>query len=59
MDLAGRLDSTPFALCTGLKDDWFASYKSSAKRIWTDIVFFSKADLIKSIHPVNSDSTDY
>lgn len=33
MDLVVHLDSTPFVPCINLRDDWFASYKSLAKKI--------------------------
>lgn len=32
MDLVDHLDSILFVPCISLKDDWFASYKSLAKK---------------------------
>lgn len=33
VDLVDHLDSTPFVPCISLRDDWFVSYKSLAKKI--------------------------
>lgn len=32
VDSADHLDSIPFVPCISLRDDWFASYKSLAKK---------------------------
>lgn len=32
MDSVDHLDSIPFVPCINLKDDWFVSYKSLAKK---------------------------
>lgn len=37
-DLVDRLDSTPFVPYISLRDDWFVSYKSLAKKIQGNIM---------------------
>jgi len=38
VDLVDRLDSIPFVPYISLRDDWFASYKSLAKKIKENIM---------------------